>query len=320
MTTTSIIITTHNRPHLLPKAVASAHAAGTNVEVVVVDDASTDETASVCLQLPNIKYVRLDRNQGVAGARNVGIITSSGDYLSFLDDDDSRLPNSLDVEVQTLESNPQAALVYGQAIVGDDDGRPTAQIYPARCPRGSLFWELMKQNFIPCGSALFRRACLLRVGLLDQKLAGVDDWDLWVRLAELYPFESVDHPMMMWRRSNPESNQGTSNAVRIVTLATAQFPNWMMLPTAGHASRKQRRATWLAFSENLANHLLWDAGRALRLRKTSRAAADVWTALRLHPRGIARLARNRAALRFLWTSAQGLQTVSPESQQWPVGQ
>lgn len=314
MTTTSIIITTHNRPHLLPKAVASAQAAGTNVEVVVVDDASTDKTASVCRQLPNIKYVRLDRNQGVAGARNVGIIASSGDYLSFLDDDDSRLPNSLNVQIQALESNAQAALVYGQAIVGDDDGRPTAQMYPAHCPRGNLFWELMRQNIIPCGSAVFRRSCLLRVGLLDQELAGVDDWDLWVRLAELYPVEAVDHPVMVWRRSNPDSKQGTSNAVRMVALATKQFPKWMMLPTAREASRKQRRTTWLAFSENLASHLLRDAGRAWRRRKRSCAAEDVWTAMRFHPRGIARLARNRAALRFLWGRARSLRIVSLENQ------
>jgi glycosyltransferase involved in cell wall biosynthesis len=314
MTTTSIIITTHDRPQLLPKAVASAQAAGTNVEVVVVDDASTDETASVCRQLPNIRYVRLDRNQGVAGARNVGIIASSGDFLSFLDDDDTRLPNSLDVQVQALESSPQAALVYGQAIVGDDDGRPTAQMYPASCARGNLFWVLMQQNFIPCGSAVFRRSCLLRVGLLDQDLAGVDDWDLWVRLAELYPVEVVDHPVIVWRRSSPDSKQGTSNAVRMVALATKQFPKWMMLPTAGQASRKKRRTSWLAFSENLASHLLRDAGRALRRRKISRAAEDVWTALRFHPRGIARLVRNRAALRFLWARARSLRTVSSESQ------
>ena len=65
----SIIITTHNRPHLLPRAIASACASGKDVEVIVVDDASSDETASICQSTRGITYVRLDRNQGVAGAR-----------------------------------------------------------------------------------------------------------------------------------------------------------------------------------------------------------------------------------------------------------
>ena len=72
MNKVSLIIPTFNRPHLLPRAVESARRAGREVEVIVVDDASTDHTAEMCAALRDIKYVRLDRNQGVAGARNVG--------------------------------------------------------------------------------------------------------------------------------------------------------------------------------------------------------------------------------------------------------
>jgi glycosyltransferase involved in cell wall biosynthesis len=85
---TSIIITTYSRPKLLPRAVESALASGADVEVIVVDDASTDATADVCKKLNGIKYIRLDENQGTARARNIGIEASSGDYISFHDDDD----------------------------------------------------------------------------------------------------------------------------------------------------------------------------------------------------------------------------------------
>jgi len=74
MVKVSLIIPTFNRPHLLPRAVESALRAGGDVEVIVVDDASEDSTASVCAALRGIKYVRLERNQGVAGARNVGLL------------------------------------------------------------------------------------------------------------------------------------------------------------------------------------------------------------------------------------------------------
>jgi glycosyltransferase involved in cell wall biosynthesis len=76
MPSVSIIIPTCNRPQLLPRAVESARAAGTDVEIIVVDDASHDETAAVCARLSGIKYIRLERNQGVAGARNVGILAA----------------------------------------------------------------------------------------------------------------------------------------------------------------------------------------------------------------------------------------------------
>src|SRR4051794_24382893 len=108
----TIIITTHHRPHLLPRAVESALCAGTDVEVVVVDDASTDETARVCESLQDVRYVRVERNQGVAGARNIGILASSGQYISFLDDDDVRLAHSLDAQVEALEAAKEAGMIY----------------------------------------------------------------------------------------------------------------------------------------------------------------------------------------------------------------
>src|SRR5256884_5242725 len=160
----SIIIATHRRPQLLPRAVESARAAGVDVEVIVVDDASTDETADVCRGLKGIKYLRVERNQHVAGARNIGLVASRGEYVSFLDDDDQRLPNSVDKQIETLERDPEAVLVYGQAIPEDPSGAQHPA-YPADCPQGDILWDLLSRNFIPCGSAVFRRTCLSQVGL-----------------------------------------------------------------------------------------------------------------------------------------------------------
>src|SRR3989442_5787092 len=117
MNKVSLIIPTFNRPHLLPRAVESAQRAGRDVEVIVVDDASTDCTAEVCAALPNIRYVRLDRNQGVAGARNVGLLPSTGDFIAFLDDDDLRLAGSLDHQVSLLAAHPEAGVGCGGGVV-----------------------------------------------------------------------------------------------------------------------------------------------------------------------------------------------------------
>ena len=155
-------------------------------------------------------------------------------------------------------------MIYGQAFYGDQEGNPTDRFYPADCPQGDLFWKLLCRNFIPCGSAVFRRSCLSRVGLLDDSIAGLDDWDLWVRIGEIYPIIALELPVITWRRSTPASGQGTSNAAQMVSLSVRQFHRWMNLPRAESASRHTKRSLWHGFSENMAEHLIWESARALR--------------------------------------------------------
>ena len=290
----SIIIATHSRPQLLPRAVESARAAGVDVEVIVIDDASTDETAAVCRALKGIKYLRVERNQLVAGARNIGLVASKGEYISFLDDDDSRLPGSLDLQIELLAQNPDAALVYGRALYADHEGQVSGELYPIECPRGDIFWELLTQNFIPCGSAVFRRSAIVSLGLLDDTIPGLDDWDLWIRIAELYPVVAVEQPVVTWRRSNVRSAQGTSDAATIVSQSIRKFKmDWMKLPRVAAASRDLQRATWRRFSENMLEHALWQSARAVASGKPLRPLKNLMVAPQLDPFAIVRIARHR---------------------------
>jgi glycosyltransferase involved in cell wall biosynthesis len=293
MARASIIITTHARPHLLPRAVESARESGADVEIVVVDDASSDQTAEICRTLPDIKYVRVERNQGVAGARNIGLVASNGEYVSFLDDDDTRMAGSLDQQIGILKAEREAGLIYGQAFYGDNEGSPTDRFYPADCPQGDLFWKLLSRNFIPCGTAVFRRSCLSRVGLLDDSIAGLDDWDLWVRIGEIYPIIALELPLITWRRSSPDSGQGTSNAAHMVSLSIRQFRRWMNLPRAREASPQTKRSLWHAFSENMAEHLIWESGRALRSAQMGQAVKSLATLPRLHPLAMVDILKHR---------------------------
>jgi len=288
MPSISLIIPTHSRPYLLPRAVESALAAGTDVEVVVVDDASTDDTAAVCRAMTGINYVRLDHNQGVAGARNVGVLTSSADYIAFLDDDDLRLPGSLDLQLALLRNTPGAALIYGQALIGGATDRFAGDRYPQPCPEGDVFWQLVTQNFIPSGSVLFRRSCLFSTGLLDRSIAGVDDWDLWVRIAALYPVAALDQPVVIWRRPAPDSDQGSARAVEMVALSTRQFRrHWMKMSRAAQAPPVVRRRAARRFSQNMASHLVSEALRSLSCGQVMRANHCVVAALRNHSHGLA---------------------------------
>jgi glycosyltransferase involved in cell wall biosynthesis len=288
---TSVIIATHSRPNLLKRAVESAHSAGTDIEVIVVDDASTDETANVCGRLPNIRYIRVDRNQKVAGARNIGILNSTAEYITFLDDDDYRLPDSLDSQVAVLDAHPEIGFVYGRALVADQDGKVTGE-YPStpKCLEGDVFWELLVSNFICCHTAVFRKSCLSKVGILDTNIPGIDDWDLWIRISELNKVAFVDNPVSVWRRGTLGSNQGSSNVGRLVSMAVDTHQNkWMRLPRVVEASLGLRSNVQRQFRDSQASFLLTNAAATLAVGSSRKAIAELFDVFSLNRSYITRL-------------------------------
>lgn len=285
MSRVTVIIATHSRPHLLPRAVASAQQAGSEVEVIVVDDASSDATADVCRSLPGIRWIRTERNQKVAGARNLGILASTADYISFLDDDDLRLPGSLDIQLAALEAQPEAGLVYGQALLEDQSGVISDESpAPLEFPEGDVFWKLLEWNFISCLTVVFRKACLYKVGLLDRNLAGFDDWDLWIRIAELYPVVAVEQPVAVWRKASKGTQQGSSELSRIFAAAGKVYENrWLSLPRAASAPKRKRDETMGRFFGRAANVVVWEAADALRAGEFGHAIDKLSVAFRLSP-------------------------------------
>jgi glycosyltransferase involved in cell wall biosynthesis len=297
MAKVSLIIPTFSRPHLLPRCVESALKAGSSVEVVVVDDASSDETASVCQTLRDINYVRLDSNRGVAGARNEGVAASTGEYIGFLDDDDLRLPNSIDAQIRLLEAHPEAGMVYGRAAYGDEQCRPKGGSYPDVCPQGDIFWELMQWNFVPCLTVIFRRACLDRVGLLDESGTGVDDWDLWVRISELYPVLATEETVAIWRQPTPTSEQFSFRAERMHRRAhRLHRDKWLRLPRAMEASEEFRNEAARAFADRATQQMISEARSRFRAGRALDSIRLSLELARLYPRAAVRHAL-RASIR-----------------------
>lgn len=286
----SVIIPTHNRPHLLARAVESARAAGADVEIIVVDDASRDATAAVCQNLTGIKYVRVERNQGVAGARNIGILASTGKYIAFLDDDDLRLPGSLDIQLQALEANPEAGFACGAMIMADQDYQPTGETVYPRHAGGEVFWELLQLEFpvMPL-CTLIRKDCFLRVGLLNRRVSSVDDWDIFTRIAELYPVIVMREAMGLYRQPTPDSGQGSSTRAAQLYRAAHHQKNLLRLPRAAAAPVKRRRAARRFMINRISENLIWTAiARYLRHGKLKPAWANVLVALRLNPFSVVR--------------------------------
>ena len=280
----SVIIPTHNRPELLPHAVKSVQSAGPDVEVIVVDDASIDQTAQVCRSLEGIKYIRIDRNQGVAGARNIGVLESSADYVAFLDDDDRRLPGSLEKQVAVLEANPDAGFCCGGMIMADQNYQPTGEVMLPQHRGRDVFWELLELDFpvMPLAT-LIRKECFFSVGLLRRSLSGIDDWDLFTRIAELYPVVVLDEPMGVYRQPTAVSRQGSSARAAQLRRAARHQVELLRLPRAMAASRSQRRAARRRALNRIADTLLFGAAQTIVNRHSAQVPANVLTALRLQP-------------------------------------
>lgn len=288
----SIIIPTHNRPQLLPGAVESALNAGTGVEVIVVDDASVDSTAEVCRSLRGIKHIRLEHHQGVAGARNVGILASSADFIAFLDDDDLRLPGSLDWQIDALMANKEAGFVCGPMLLADQEGNLTGEVSAPKGhygDKGDEFWNLLELNFpvMPI-SAVIRKKCFSRVGLLKNNLHGIDDWDIFVRIAELYPVLVLDQPVGIYRKPTPFSMQGSSPQAQHLSSVARHQPELLRLPRARGAPANKRKEVRRRALSRLVDTLLWNAVQAISQRAYGVACANVLAALRLNPRRVFR--------------------------------
>ena len=285
MSRISVIIPTHHRPHLLIRAIESARAAATDVEIIVVDDASTDNTAEVCGELAGINYVRVERNQGVAGARNIGIFESSAPYIAFLDDDDLRVPGSLDLQADVLDRNPGAGFVCGAMIMADQDYRPTGDVIRPRHISGDAFWSLLELDFpvMPL-CALIRKESLLQVGLLDRNISSIDDWDIFTRIAELYPVMTIQEAVGIYRQPTPSSDQGSSARAAQLHLATRHQLKLLRLPRVAAVPLKERRLIRKRTINRVCNHLIWNAGKNhLPAGELRPAFANIAVALKLDP-------------------------------------
>ncbi len=157
----SVIIATRNRAGLLPRAVDSVRMAGANVEIVVVDDASTDSTPEVCAGLSGVEVIRLRKKRGLAAARNAGLAKCRGALLAFLDDDDIRMPSSLDRQREFLQAHPEAAAAYGRVFLFDDSPEPQQRVARAGEIRRPVLGSSVP-HFIPGGG--IRRFASTRCG------------------------------------------------------------------------------------------------------------------------------------------------------------
>jgi glycosyltransferase involved in cell wall biosynthesis len=189
----SVVIACYNSARYLAETLTSVMTQTyPRIEIIVVDDGSSDATASIAQSYP-VTYLHQE-NQGVSVARNAGILHCQGKYVQFLDHDDRLLPKAIETGVRLLEQHPEFSMAVGEHRYIGVDG--TTLGYSSKRAVGcNHYLALLMNNFIetPC-SVVHRRSALPITGVFDESVQGAEDYELYLRIArqsELILHEAV---------------------------------------------------------------------------------------------------------------------------------
>ena len=193
----SVIVPTYNRGHLLPRALNSIAAqTQTPLEVIVVDDGSTDDTIAILRrEYPDVVILE-ETHRGVSAARNRGIQASRGDWIAFLDSDDEWLPEKLARQNAALVSTPTILLCHTEEVWVRNGVRVNPMKKHAK-RGGGIFEDCLPLCCMSPSSVVVHREVLEDVGVFDESLPACEDYDLWLRITSRYPVVFIDEPLVV---------------------------------------------------------------------------------------------------------------------------
>jgi glycosyltransferase involved in cell wall biosynthesis len=212
----SVVVPTRNRSRMLATTLRSVlWQRDVDVEVIVVDEASTDDTPAVLAALADtrVRIVRHDTPLGVSTARNRGAAEARGDWVAFLDDDDLWAPGKLASQLHAARAAGRDWAYTGSVNIVEPC-RVVHGVPPL--PPEVVVAALPRYNAIPGGGSnvAVRRTALLRAGPFDTRLRNTEDWEMWIRLAKAGPPAWVCSPLMAYRLHPSNSSLNVSEIVR----------------------------------------------------------------------------------------------------------
>jgi glycosyltransferase involved in cell wall biosynthesis len=261
----SVIIPAYNYAPYLEGAVRSALAQTHQpLEVIIVDDGSTDDTPALgeklARELPRVRYTR-QQNAGLSAARNTGIGLAAYPFVTFLDSDDEFLPEMVATLMQAFESQPpDTGLVACATIRMDREGRPIGEKrLPARGSRPYTSADILFKTRFPC-CVVARRACFDSAGLFDPALRSSEDRDMWIRIGLHHRIYFVDQPLVRIRRHDSNMSRNTVRMREAMRRIRQKAIEARVVP-------RTDTGYWLrlhAFDHFQGAWMYWDEGRRLR--------------------------------------------------------
>ncbi len=210
--TVTVVIAAYNAEKFIQETLESVAAQSLdNIEIVVVDDGSTDGTAKILSAFADRRLIVLrQENKGVGAARNAGLAVAHAPYIFFLDADDILLRDALAGMVATLDRNPQRVACFAHHIRIADDGSVLSARDDLRWklfPANDTLRHLVAKNFIACGAICIRTAVARAVHGFNPALKLGEDWEFWCRLAVLGDFAAMpDHVVLHYRQRFVSAN------------------------------------------------------------------------------------------------------------------
>ncbi len=196
----SVVIPTYNSSQYLPEALESVLAQTVlPLEIIVVDDGSTDDTADRLHPYLKLITYRFQTNSGVSAARNAGLQFAKGDYVAFLDADDVWHPRKLESQMRILTSHPDLGLLGTGKFDWPEAALPIVEAGLEDTITYVTWRQLVVKNYFTTSSVVARRDLLEQAGEFDCKMQGPEDRDLWLRLAELAPVANLNIPLVGYR-------------------------------------------------------------------------------------------------------------------------
>ena len=300
----SVVIPTYNRAGILGRAIQSALSQTyPDVQVVVADDGSVDNTAEVAKQFGSrVSYVR-QANAGVSAARNFGLRHARGEFIAFLDSDDSWLPWKIEAQVAALRRNPGAGLVWTDmsAVDGEDriiEPRYLRRMYSAytavdvertlssnttlgrliagmpddvaasKVREGNISQAILLGNLLHTSTVLFRRSCCELTGGFDESFARTgEDYEFYIRLSSSSRAIFIDAPSTIYRIGAGDQLTNPSMMLEIARNNLRAIEKW--IPRSNAGIRLSRRVVRRRFAESYAwlGEAELDAGHRFRAAK-----------------------------------------------------
>lgn len=278
----SVVLPTHNGAEYLAGAIANClEQANVNLELVIVDDGSQDETAGIIAAVddPRVIKLRHPENRGLSAALNTGFAAATGQYLTWTSDDNLYAPDALSTMANYLDMHPHLAFVYADYWMIDCNGKVLG-LQPVEAQEALIEGDCVGPCF------LYRREVYEAVGPYNPELPLIEDYEYWLRVSERFIMQPIHQPLYFYRL-HPAALTGQTGVIH---------KRWRM---ATIMKRKRFGLSWRRYWLEMAHIDIDEAFRCYRDKEYSRVPGLVLRGVLRNPAWLANLGVSSIALRSL---------------------